>query len=186
MATTIQTKAMADLITYERYFCARQCSLNAEGILMPRIHVSAQQHALQNVPVQNDPISFVIGESSPASDMGPNSALADFQSKVMSLQRPWNWDYEGGRAIRRSACAAALDFVRRIRHKKDAVLPLPRVSPSRRGAVALTWRIGEESLTVFFSVRGAKTLYYQWEHADLTSEAGNETRENLIERLSAF
>jgi hypothetical protein len=127
--------------------------------------------------------AFVSGVDAAKKAMDLTSSIpASLSKRILAFQRPFNWDYEGGKAIRRSACMAAIDFIHRIKANNPA-LALPRVSPSNKGAIALTWRSGEQSLTVFFSTGHTKSLDYHWEGPNFTFGIGQDSREHLINRI---
>jgi hypothetical protein len=104
---------------------------------------------------------------------------------VLSLRRPWNWDGERSRAIRASACRAAVAFAREVLDRRPD-LGLPRVSPSHRGAVALTWYSDGESMTVFTASASSPTVEYLWNGTDYSYEDGAAARDDLIERIASL
>jgi len=101
---------------------------------------------------------------------------------VLGLRRPWNWDGERSRAIRASACRAAVTFAREpVSVRPD--LGFPRPSGSYRGAVALTWDAPQESLTVFVRTPDLKRLEYHWATLAYEHGGGTAEREEVLDRL---
>lgn len=144
-----------------------------------------------NVPNHNQVTQFVVAltplNSPPATNIIDSHCLdsLEFEKSVLSLARKWNWDFRGGKAIRHSACITAIEFVRQLKMKNPFV-PLPIVSPSKRGAVALTWRSDTQSLTVFFKNPKDENLDYQLEGSNFTFETAQDKREKLEKRILAL
>ena len=106
-----------------------------------------------------------------------------FDGRVLRLVRKSNWDEEGGRAISQIACRSALRFVRRV-CGLNPNLPMPVVSPSKRGAVALTWRTKTQSITLFFTNVLRHEVAYRVEGIDFAYKNAVASRQQLIERIS--
>jgi len=110
------------------------------------------------------------------------AAWQEFGAGVLALRRPWNWDGARSRAIRASACRAAVAFAREaVAVRPD--LGLPRLSGSYRGAVSLTWDAPQESLTVFVRTADLGRVEYHWETLAYDYGGGTGTRQDVLERL---
>lgn len=94
------------------------------------------------------------------------------------MQRRYNWDAAGSRAISRGACREALEFVRAAVEKLPQA-PLPRVYPASIGAVALYWKRGNEHLTVNVPMAG-RPLSVQHR---VSGQAGREEPSSVSEAI---
>src|SRR4051794_33062414 len=70
-----------------------------------------------------------------------------YRSRILGLERRYNWNGAGARAIRHSTCIAALQLLDWLMAEHPG-LGLPRPSPSPRGGILLTWRVGDRHLTI--------------------------------------
>lgn len=125
------------------------------------------------------------GERREDAPNGPASLPDEFRDRILGLERRYNWDGAGARAVCKSACKAAVQFLEWARaHRPD--LSLPRPSPSPRGGVMLTWRSGERHLTVRFSSGEIDPLPYEWEGPDYDYGSGTGSREEVLARILAL
>jgi hypothetical protein len=109
---------------------------------------------------------------------------AAFSERVLGMRRPYDWYGRRGKAVRRVACKAALDFVDDL-----SDLPLPRVSPASNGAVALYWQAGPIHLTVYMwgnqvALREKITSQPASEALITTQQAAARVRELLVSEVA--
>jgi hypothetical protein len=74
-------------------------------------------------------------------------------AKILSMERPADWDGEGAHAITKQTCNAAelLDNLVRT----ASLRPPDGIAPSKDGAIGFTWRTGNEQLNIRVTSRGA-------------------------------
>lgn len=141
---------------------------------------------IDNTPCEDDrcDIGGCFDEMIDALPIEANSLPDQFKKGVRDLQRTWNWDGLGARAIRKNACEGALEFIKHI-WESEPHIGLPIVSPSIRGAIMLTWRFPDHSISVFITSRDFQKVHYEIEGPQYSSEIGNAklaTLKNLIRR----
>src|SRR5260370_1358827 len=69
-------------------------------------------------------------------------SLDAISAKIMGMERKHQWNGPGSRAIRKTACVAAIKVVLATRRSCEG-FPLPRVGPSQLGGVSLQWKFGD-------------------------------------------
>jgi hypothetical protein len=107
---------------------------------------------------------------------------AALRERILSLERPANVQSEGALPITRSACEGAIALLERALARIPD-LPLPAVSPSVRGAVALFWEHQGFRLMVQVDSGDLDRLRFQWATPDRQVKQGEEAAEQVIERL---
>jgi len=84
----------------------------------------------------------------------------DLRNRVFAMERQENWDFDGGKAIRRCDCEAAVEFLEVA--LRDGVRTPNSVAPSPLGRVALSWRIGANLVYLEILAEDKDHLYFQW------------------------
>jgi hypothetical protein len=85
---------------------------------------------------------------------------AHLRERLQAMQRPYNWDYQRAKAITKRDCALALEVVERIGRWG---FPEPTfVSPSPTGAVALSWRSGNEFVALEITDKKPGSVYLDY------------------------
>jgi hypothetical protein len=86
----------------------------------------------------------------------------EFRARLLSLRRRGNWNGEGALPVTTGACRAALKFIEAAR-SREPDLPLPRLAPSVRGAVSLSWKNEHEHLVVSIPSDDPRSVLLHWE-----------------------
>jgi len=102
--------------------------------------------------------------------------------EIMALERRANWSGRGSKAIRKSQCRAAIEFIRQARSAFPE-LPLPQFGPSVEGGVPLTWRLGEVSFTVHVTSSNPAEVAFMQADTSYRSREGAESWKKVITRL---
>lgn len=115
----------------------------------------------------------------------PADPIDALREKIMGMARPARWNGPGSRAILKSACLAAVDFVIGVRDQVSGI-PFPRVGPSQLGGVALQWRFGDIHYMVRISSKDLDNLYFQREGPAFQQECGTVSQARAIAELMSL
>lgn len=107
------------------------------------------------------------------------------RAKIMGMARPARWNGPGSRAIRKSACGAAIDFVHAV-ERQTVGIPLPRVGPSQLGGIALQWRFGNVHYMIRVASDDPDHLYFQREGPGFKHDSGTISRDRAIADMVAL
>ncbi len=103
------------------------------------------------------------------------------RAKIMSMERRHDWNHLGARAISKQDCEAAILF---LQSALQQGAPRPDyVSPSPKGRVSLSWRIGSNLVYVEVSAVSKSRLYFQWGGPTDGAKEGTISTRNFIDRL---
>ena len=124
-------------------------------------------------------ISSVVPEAMSSGTSAIDPVTSELAQRIRGMQRSRDWDGAGARAVRKSACEAAIILLGMVRGR----FPYPIVSPSVRGAVMLTWRFPEYSVSAFVANSDLNTIQCQIEGPEYSSQSCIKDSSGLVQAL---